>query len=496
MGQRAKMRRLAGLLVFVWTGTALAHDSWLVPDSSRAKPGEALRVMFITSENFPQPQSPTKADRVDEWVVIAGEGRKEIKNVSPEQNGLSATVEPVEPGTSVVGLALKGKLIELDRAKFEQYLASEGAEAALRILRGRGGDEPQRELYTKFAKTYIEAGGTPSAAAPPAIGHALEIEPQSNPSSWMVGQKARVRVYKNGKPAAGLRVSTGREGLPPHAYGTTVTTDRDGYADFTLDAPGLWFLRTHTIDNVKHAGGEYDWASLWASMTFPVAVESHAAAVPRMSPQAVAPSEKPKLVAPPPAMSERPAAPAQPSTPASPHASMAAPPTAINRAPAQQPKPQPAAIAAPANSPAASDAQIDAMLEDVRAIHGMPGPWAVAGYRMGQRALRELGLPRGSFDLDVTHESPQKVQYTCIADGVQAATGASAGKLNLHLRDAEPNNMRTAFVRKSTGKRVVIELSDAARERMMDVPYEQLETEGRVIAGMPEGDLLIVVVEK
>jgi hypothetical protein len=31
---------------------------------------------------------------------------------------------------------------------------------------------------------------------------------------------------------------------------------------------------------------------------------------------------------------------------------------------------------------------------------------------------------------------------------------------------------------------------------MMDVPYEQLETEGRVIAGMPDGDLLIVVVEK
>lgn len=499
----AGMRRLAGLLVVVWASAAWGHDSWLIPDAGKVKPGDALRVMFVTSENFPQPQTPTKAERVDEWLVVAGEGRKDIKDFTPETNGLSATAEVTESGTNVIGIALKGKLIELSREKFEQYLASEGAEGALRVLRARAGDEPQRELFTKFAKTYVEAGNTPSAAAPPAIGHALEIEPLSNPSTWRVGQKVRVRVYKNGNPAPGLRVSTGHEGLPPHAYGTTVTTDRDGYAEFTLDAPGLWFLRTHTIDNVKHAGGEYDWASLWASMTFPVAAETRAAtAEPRVTTPNATPVERPKLVAPPPALTERPAAPTAPTPAAPPHVSTPAQPARLTSPPAQQQNPGPTAArtasATPAisNNSAASDSQIDAMLEDVRAIHGMPGPWAVAGYRMGQRALRELGLPRGSFDLDVIHESPQKVQYTCIADGVQAATGASAGKLNLHLRDAKAENMRTAFVRKSTGKRVVIELSDAAKEQMMDVPYEQLETQGRVIAGMPEGDLLIVVIEK
>jgi len=473
------MRRLAGLLVVAWAGAASGHDSWLVPDSSQAKPGEALRVMFVTSENFPQPQSPTKAERVDEWVQVAGEGRTPITKFAPESNGLSATVELAEPGTNVVGVALKGKLIELDRARFEEYLASEGAEAALRALRAEGGEEPQREVYTKFAKTYVEVGGAPSSAAPPAVGHALEIEPLSNPATWMVGQKARVRVYKNGKPAAGVRVSTGREGLPPHTYGATATTDRDGYAEFALDAPGLWFLRTHTIDRVKGAGRDYDWASLWSSITFPVAVQSRAVtAAPRMTAPVASSSEKPKLVAAAPAEQPKPRA-----------AELPRPAAMTSGASAG------AATSAGAKAPA-SDAQIDAMLEEVRAIHGMPGPWAVAGYRMGQRALRELGLPRGSFDLDVTHESPQQVQYTCVADGVQASTGASAGKLNLHLRDADAKNMRTSFVRKSTGKRVVIEISDAARERMMDVPYEQLETVGRVIAGMPDSDLMIVVVER
>src|SRR5262245_48301653 len=35
-------------------------------------------------------------------------------------------------------------------------------------------------------------------------------------------------------------------------------------------------------------------------------------------------------------------------------------------------------------------------LDRVAAIHGAAGPFAVAGYRVGERALRELGLARGA----------------------------------------------------------------------------------------------------
>jgi uncharacterized GH25 family protein len=44
-------------------------------------------------------------------------------------------------------------------------------------------------------------------------------------------------------------------------------------------------------------------------------------------------------------------------------------------------------------------------LARVRDVHGGAGPWAVAGYRIGQRALKELGLPRQSFALSVTFHS-------------------------------------------------------------------------------------------
>jgi hypothetical protein len=62
------------------------------------------------------------------------------------------------------------------------------------------------------------------------------------------------------------------------------------------------------------------------------------------------------------------------------------------------------------------------LLARVASIHGVAGVFAVAGYRMGERALHDLGEQRGSFAIDVTYRTPLKVQYSCIADGRQAAT--------------------------------------------------------------------------
>jgi formylmethanofuran dehydrogenase subunit E len=77
---------------------------------------------------------------------------------------------------------------------------------------------------------------------------------------------------------------------------------------------------------------------------------------------------------------------------------------------------------------------LDERLNHVREVHGEAGPWAVAGYRIGERALKELSVPRHSFGLLVLHRAPAEVQYSCVTDGLMAATGASPGKLNLKLR--------------------------------------------------------------
>jgi DMSO/TMAO reductase YedYZ molybdopterin-dependent catalytic subunit len=133
-------------------------------------------------------------------------------------------------------------------------------------------------------------------------------------------------------------------------------------------------------------------------------------------------------------------------------------------------------------------------LDKLSDIHGAAGPFVVAGYRMGQRALRELGLPAGSFDLEVRHQSPAEVQWSCIADGAQAATGASAGKLNLSLEKAAREKTRTVFRRRSNGKSVAFTLQPAFVKRFLDLPRDQLLRAGSEVMGL--GDEQIFALER
>ncbi len=150
--------------------------------------------------------------------------------------------------------------------------------------------------------------------------------------------------------------------------------------------------------------------------------------------------------------------------------------------------------AKPAPAKAAATLDPDDPLVAVAFVHGGAGPWAVLGWRMGRAAMTRLGLPRQSFDLDVVHHSPHKVQFSCIADGVAAATGASVGKLNLRVEDAADADVATTYVNRATGKALTLRPSAAFRARFLDVPRDRLAAAGREVAQLPDEALFEEVV--
>jgi formylmethanofuran dehydrogenase subunit E len=129
---------------------------------------------------------------------------------------------------------------------------------------------------------------------------------------------------------------------------------------------------------------------------------------------------------------------------------------------------------------------VAACLARVKEVHGAAGPWAVAGYRIGERALKELGLSRHSHELEVVHRAPAEVQYSCIADGVQAATGASAGKLNLRMEQAKREELRTVIRDKNSGRSLTFILKPEFIQSFADLPIDRLESEGRKVASLPD----------
>jgi formylmethanofuran dehydrogenase subunit E len=127
-------------------------------------------------------------------------------------------------------------------------------------------------------------------------------------------------------------------------------------------------------------------------------------------------------------------------------------------------------------------------LDAVAAVHGEAGPWAVAGWRMAKYALKELGP-----DLEVKHESPRAVQYSCIADGAQAATKASVGKLSLTW--AESPQTRTTFTN-AKGRSLTLVPSAAFIKRFKDAPREKAREYGRIVLGLKDDEVFTVAREK
>ncbi len=137
--------------------------------------------------------------------------------------------------------------------------------------------------------------------------------------------------------------------------------------------------------------------------------------------------------------------------------------------------------------------EVDAKLDAVAAIHGDAGAWAVAGYRMGESALKTLGLKRGSFSLAVEHQSPREVRFSCIADGAQAATGASVGRLQLTFTETKVEKISTVYTNKETGKVVKLRPTAAFMKKFMDVPREKARIAGREAMTMADADVFEVV---
>jgi cobalt/nickel transport system ATP-binding protein len=72
------------------------------------------------------------------------------------------------------------------------------------------------------------------------------------------------------------------------------------------------------------------------------------------------------------------------------------------------------------------------LMQQAVALHGHRGPYLALGVRMGMAAKKKLGL-RGHFDVQVSAYTGRKPPISCIIDGLQVSTGATAGKGNLKV---------------------------------------------------------------
>ena len=265
------MRNGTCLVVTVFLSITLhAHDMYLMPERFALERGAELTVALHNGDTFPESEVSPALERVRDLRLVSATGSAEVKNIRVDGKVIKGEVAVPARGGSILVVRTEPYLLTLSPEEFLQYADEEGLGKIVEWRKQHGeSSKPSRERYSKYAKSLVTAGGANDFHSH-AVGHTIEIVPETSPFGLKPGNELIVRALFRGKPAAGLQIEATSANAGGIAHKTIAgRTDKDGKLRIPLSVAGKW--RLHTIRMERCADpGTADWESYWASLTFEV----------------------------------------------------------------------------------------------------------------------------------------------------------------------------------------------------------------------------------
>jgi uncharacterized GH25 family protein len=259
------MRTLGGVLLWIlWAPALLAHNFWIEPSTFTPAPGQRLAVRLrvgIELNGDPVPRDPSLMKR---FIAAGPSGDAPVPGVdNTEPAGFEAFTAP---GLYTIVYDSGRSSVELDAAKFEDYLKEEGLDkiSARRAREGKSAT-PAKEVFSRCAKALLAVGnGGGGSGWDRVFNQRLELVAEKNPYTLKGSGELPVHLLYEGKPLAGALVMALQRGRPDKV---TARTDGKGRVILKLDRPGFWLIKAvQMIPAPADAGA--DWESFWASLTF------------------------------------------------------------------------------------------------------------------------------------------------------------------------------------------------------------------------------------
>lgn len=255
---------MKAVVLFLLAAPLFAHDFWIEPTSFRPQVGETVGFALRVGQKFRGDPVPRNPDAIEKFVAVSRAGEKPVEGVTGRDPAGIARIS--EPGYVVVGYRSKPKPIELPAEKFEQYLKEEGLEKIVALRAARGDSQkPGREIYSRCAKSLLDANGAGTSGYDRAIGFRLELVAEKSPKELGGGRSLPVRLEFEGKPLAGALVVAMNRDDPEKQL--SARTNASGRVAFDLAPAGVWLVKAVHMAPAPPASGA-DWESLWASLTF------------------------------------------------------------------------------------------------------------------------------------------------------------------------------------------------------------------------------------
>lgn len=253
------MRKLIPLLLLV-AATASAHDFWIEPSTYRPRVGENLSASLRVGQDFAGDPVPRSMQLIDAFVVREGKAERAVNGFENEDPAGALRLD--HPGLAIIGYRSKASPLLLPAGKFEEFLSMEGLERIIASRKQRGeSQKTDRERFYRYAKSFVLAGGSSDTGFDRALGYRYELIPETSPHT---SKRLVVRAVFEGKPLAGALVTAILQANPSVRF--SARSDDNGRVNFDLGR-GVWLVKSVQMAGAP-SGNDYDWESLWASLTF------------------------------------------------------------------------------------------------------------------------------------------------------------------------------------------------------------------------------------
>ncbi len=268
------MRRSLAALILLSVGITAglgAHDMFLKLTSYFLRENSDVTIPLLNG-TFSLSENAIARNRIADISIVSGPARRRLDTTTVTERGDTTffAARTGRAGTYLFGVSTHPNVIRLSGREFTGYLEEEGLQDVVAARRAAGTTaDSTAERYSKHVKAIFQVGEARTTDFATPLGYPAELVPLANPYTLRVGERLQVRALVRGSAAPNLTLlAGGRSPSGARLRVQTVRTDAQGLATIRLSSAGTYYVKF--ISMVKPAGGDVEYESNWATLTFQI----------------------------------------------------------------------------------------------------------------------------------------------------------------------------------------------------------------------------------
>lgn len=251
-----------------FAGSVTAQEFWMMPERFHYSKGDTLKVKFNVGNNFSGETWKLRPERIDFIKARSNNQSTDLTTKALPGTNDHLKIPLASEGSYLIVMEGKRAFVELGSERFNAYLKENALDDVInQRKKNNTTDQPGKEFYIRNAKLIVQVGDKPDDGYKKGTGLTLDIIPQTNPSSYKVGDMVKFTILYNGKPLFGARAFA-MNNKENRVYAQPIYTQQDGSIEVRIFNDALWMISVVTMVPSEDKGA--DWQSYWGTLVFEV----------------------------------------------------------------------------------------------------------------------------------------------------------------------------------------------------------------------------------